>query len=58
MLVTIDLSSFRGISSTGSTLNLSHQDGTSPAPSRATSSNEKGVINGAFDNGIVRTLGR
>jgi len=30
MLVTIDLSQLSGISSTGSTLNLSHQDGTSP----------------------------
>jgi flagellar hook protein FlgE len=58
MLVTIDLSQLSGISSTGSTLNLAHQDGTSPGTLTSYVIDEKGVINGAFDNGIVRTLGQ
>jgi flagellar hook protein FlgE len=58
MLVTIDVSQISGISSTGSALNLSHQDGTSPGTLTSYVIDEKGVINGSFDNGIVRTLGQ
>ncbi len=58
MLVTVDVSQISGISSTGSTLNLSHQDGTSPGTLTSYVIDEKGVINGSFDNGIVRTLGQ
>ncbi|MBI3863957.1 MAG: flagellar hook-basal body complex protein [Planctomycetia bacterium] len=58
MLVTLDVSSISGISSTGSNLNLVSQDGTSPGTLTSYVIDEKGVINGAFDNGITRTLGQ
>jgi len=58
MLVTLDLSQLSGITASGSTLNLTHQDGTSPGTLTSYIIDEKGVINGAFDNGIVRTLGQ
>jgi flagellar hook protein FlgE len=58
MLVTLDASQISGISSTGSTLNLVHQDGTSPGTLTSYVIDEHGVINGAFDNGITRTLGQ
>jgi flagellar hook protein FlgE len=58
MIVTVDLSQLSGISSTGSTLNLTKQDGTSPGTLTSYIIDEKGVINGSFDNGIVRTLGQ
>ena len=58
MLVTLDVSQISGISSTGSTMNLVHQDGTSPGTLTSYVIDDKGVINGAFDNGITRTLGQ
>jgi flagellar hook protein FlgE len=58
MIVTVDMSQMSGISSTGSNLNLFSQDGTSPGTLTSYVIDEKGVINGAFDNGIIRTLGQ
>jgi flagellar hook protein FlgE len=58
MLVTLDVSQISGISSTGSNLNLVSQDGTSPGTLTSYVIDEKGVINGAFDNGITRKLGQ
>lgn len=58
MLVTVDVSQISGISSTGSTLNLVHQNGTSPGTLTSYVIDEHGIINGAFDNGITRTLGQ
>jgi len=58
MIVTLDVSQISGISSTGSTLNLVKQNGTSPGTLTSYVIDDKGVINGAFDNGITRTLGQ
>lgn len=58
MLVTLNLAQISGISSTGSNLNLVSQDGTSPGTLTSYVIDDKGVINGAFDNGITRTLGQ
>jgi len=58
MLFTADLSKISGISSTGSALNLTSQDGTNPGTLTSYVIDENGTINGAFDNGIIRTLGQ
>ncbi|VAX38574.1 Flagellar hook protein FlgE [hydrothermal vent metagenome] len=60
MQVTIDLSAISGISSAaaGSTLTLSSQDGSDPGTLTNFVISETGVINGVFDNGIIRTLGQ
>ncbi len=58
MLFTLDISQISGISSTGSTLNLVSQNGTSPGTLTSYVIDNNGVINGAFDNGITRTLGQ
>lgn len=58
MIFNVDLSQISGISSTGSNLNLFSQDGTSPGTLTSYVIDEQGVINGAFDNGIIRTLGQ
>ncbi|HEY3965951.1 MAG TPA: flagellar hook-basal body complex protein [Planctomycetaceae bacterium] len=58
MLVTLDLSQLSGISSSGSTLNLVSQNGTSPGTLTSYVIDNQGVINGAFTNGITRTLGQ
>lgn len=58
MLFTFDYSQISGISSTGSTLNLVNQNGTSPGTLTSYVIDNSGVINGAFDNGITRTLGQ
>lgn len=55
---TVDFSGVSGISATGSNLNLTSQDGTSPGTLSSYVIDENGRINGAFDNGIVRTLGQ
>lgn len=57
MLVNVDVGQISGISSSGSTLNLVEQNGTSPGTLTSYVIDEKGVINGAFDNGITRKLG-
>jgi flagellar hook protein FlgE len=58
MLFTLDVSQISGLSSTGSTLNLVNQNGTSPGTLTSYVIDNSGVINGAFDNGITRTLGQ
>lgn len=60
MDVTIDLSNISGISSAaaGSTLKLTLQDGSDPGTLSSFVIDETGVINGVFDNGIIRTLGQ
>lgn len=60
MDVTIDLSNISGISSAsaGSTLKLTLQDGSDPGTLASFVIDETGVINGVFDNGIIRTLGQ
>lgn len=58
MLFTLDVGQVSGISSTGSTLNLVTQNGTSPGTLTSYVIDERGIINGSFDNGIIRTLGQ
>lgn len=60
MDVTIDLSNISGISSAaaGSTLKLTLQDGSDPGTLSSFVIDETGIINGVFDNGIIRTLGQ
>ena len=58
MLFTLDVSQISGITSSGSTLSLVNQNGTSPGTLTSFVIDNSGVINGAFDNGITRTLGQ
>ena len=60
MQVRIDFADVSGISSTesGSTLALQSQNGSSPGTLTSFVIDETGVINGVFDNGIIRTLGQ
>ena len=58
MSFTLDVSQISGISATGSTLNLVNQNGTAPGTLTSYVIDNNGVINGAFDNGITRTLGQ
>ncbi len=60
MQVNVDLTGISGISSesAGSTLSLSSQDGSDPGTLTSFVIDETGVINGVFDNGIIRTLGQ
>jgi len=60
MQITVDFSGVSGISSktAGSTLSLSSQDGSDPGTLTSFVIDETGVINGVFDNGIIRTLGQ
>lgn len=58
--ITIDFSGISGISSqtAGSTLNLAGQNGSAPGTLQSFIIDERGVINGVFDNGIIRSLGQ
>jgi flagellar hook protein FlgE len=60
MQIVGDLSQISGISTgaAGSRLNLLSQDGTTPGTLQSFVIDENGVINGVFDNGIIRTLGQ
>ncbi|QDT98314.1 flagellar hook-basal body complex protein [Gimesia aquarii] len=60
MDVSLDLSNISGISSqsAGSTLKLDRQDGSDPGTLSSFVIDETGIINGVFDNGIIRTLGQ
>jgi flagellar hook protein FlgE len=60
MQLTADLSAISGISSaaSGSTISLASQDGSDPGTFTGFVIDETGVINGVFDNGIIRTLGQ
>lgn len=60
MQIDVDFSSVSGISSasSGSDLNLIDQDGAAPGTLQSFVISESGIINGVFDNGIIRTLGQ
>ncbi len=58
MVFEVDLSAISGITSAGSNLNLKQQDGSSPGVLTSFVIDEQGVINGVFDNGIIRSLGQ
>ncbi|MCC7423908.1 MAG: flagellar hook-basal body complex protein, partial [Planctomycetaceae bacterium] len=60
MQILVDLSQISGISSSsaGSTLNLGSQDGSAPGTLTNFVIDETGIINGVFDNGVIRTLGQ
>ncbi|MCA8983119.1 MAG: flagellar hook-basal body complex protein [Planctomycetaceae bacterium] len=60
MQITIDFSKMSGISTSagGSAMTLNSQDGSSPGSLSRFVIDETGVINGIFDNGIIRTLGQ
>lgn len=59
--IDLDLSDISGLSnsnSLASTLNLKSQDGAPPGALSSFNINDSGVINGVFDNGIIRPLGQ
>jgi len=60
MQITADLSNISGISSAaaGSRLALTSQDGSDAGTLTSFAISESGVINGVFDNGIIRTMGQ
>ncbi len=60
MQLTIDFSKLSGISTSaaGSAMTLNTQDGSSPGTLTRFVIDETGVINGIFDNGIIRSLGQ
>lgn len=60
MQVSVDFSQISGVSSetAGSALSLSSQDGSDPGTLVNFVIDESGMINGVFDNGIIRTLGQ
>ncbi|QDU79121.1 Flagellar hook protein FlgE [Polystyrenella longa] len=60
MQVTVDFRQLSGISSAsaGSSISLSSQDGSDPGTLTNFVIDETGIINGVFDNGIIRTLGQ
>jgi len=60
MQITANFNNISGISSqtAGSTLTLDAQDGSDPGVLTNFVIDETGIINGVFDNGIIRTLGQ
>ena len=60
MQVSIDFSKMSGIStpSAGSAMTLQSQDGSNPGTLSRFVIDETGIINGIFDNGIIRSLGQ
>lgn len=60
MQISVDFTNVSGISSTsaGSALALGSQDGSDPGTLVNFVIDETGIINGVFDNGIIRTLGQ
>jgi len=60
MQLTADFSGISGLSSqtAGSRLLLNAQDGSGPGTLTGYSIDESGMITGAFDNGVIRTLGQ
>lgn len=60
MQIVADLSQITGISTqnAGSQLNLASQDGTPPGTLQSFTIDARGIINGLFDNGIIRPLGQ
>ncbi len=60
MQIGVDFSGVSGISSasSGSDLNLIDQDGAAPGTLQSFVISDNGVINGVFDNGVIRSLGQ
>lgn len=60
MQVTADLTQISGIStaSAGSRLSLNAQDGAPPGTLNSFVISEDGIVNGLFDNGVIRNLGQ
>ncbi|ODA36836.1 flagellar hook protein FlgE [Planctopirus hydrillae] len=60
MQIEMDLSQISGISSaqSGSALNLANQNGSKPGTLQSYVIDEQGLINGIFDNGLIRPLGQ
>jgi flagellar hook protein FlgE len=60
MQIDVDFSFVSGISSaaSGSALNLTNQDGAPPGTLQSFVISEDGIVNGIFDNGMIRTLGQ
>ena len=60
MQVTVDFSRISGLSSaaSGSSISLDSQDGSPPGTLTSFLIDEGGVINGVFDNGLLRPLGQ
>jgi flagellar hook protein FlgE len=60
MQIDVDFSFVSGISSAaaGSALNLTNQDGAPPGTLQSFVISEDGIVNGIFDNGMIRTLGQ
>jgi len=60
MQIDVDFSLVSGISSAtaGSAVNLVNQDGAPPGTLQSFVISEDGIINGIFDNGIIRSLGQ
>jgi len=56
--IDLDLSNISGLSSSSSSLNLLSQDGAPPGTLSSFNINDSGIINGVFDNGIIRPLGQ
>lgn len=55
---TVDFGDLSGVSATGSVLNVPLQDGTPPGTLSSYTIDDLGRVIGAFDNGVVRTLGQ
>ena len=58
MQIQVDFSQVSGLSSGQSALGLESQDGSEPGTLTSFVTDETGVINGIFDNGVIRTLGQ
>lgn len=58
MQISADFSAVSGISSSNSAIGLASQDGSAPGTLTSFVTDETGVINGIFDNGVIRTLGQ
>ncbi len=58
MQITADFSGISGITNSQSTLSLATQDGAPPGSLVSFITDETGIINGIFDNGLTRPLGQ
>lgn len=56
--IAADFSTISGIASSQSALGLASQDGSPPGTLVSFITDENGIINGIFDNGVTRTLGQ
>lgn len=58
MDVQVDFSNISGLSAGESVLGLESQNGSAPGTLTSFVTDETGIINGIFDNGVIRTLGQ